>query len=333
MSLAKQARILDDGATRTNKRILRDRGNGVTPHEETLTQNFVSDYVAMVRRAKLRASVNEFTRWQEANLYGADLALWFVNAAGTFAGVHLQAKVLRTNDTYVGLDHRNSRGRQHDMLISGASQAGVLAGYAFYNGLRGAEPTTSACTHGYGAPDVNGISIASATAIGPHVARTVRRKNIEHLCSPLSCLVRHGGSAGGTSGPGGGLGPGGPGGGLGSGGPGGPGGDLGSTGSDSAVIGSGVVGASAADLPSAILGLAEAWHQPEARLHDRGSVPDFVRGLADRLDERTGQTGGNDYPLAGDDPNSELTYLDSAESVEWSDVSRFVTAVLVGPIS
>ncbi|MGV9195094.1 DUF6615 family protein [Microbacterium sp. MC2] len=313
MSIAKQARILDDGAKSTNKRILRDHGNGVTPHEETLTQNFVSDYIAKIRRAKLRASVNEFTKQQEARLYGADIALWFVNAAGKFAGVHLQSKVLRSDGTYGGLDHHNRHGRQYDMLINGAKREGALAGYAFYNGLRGAEPSTSACGHGDGAPDINGISIASATAIGPHVARSVRRKDVEQICSPLSCLVRHWGV---TSGPGGGGGGGGPVGGV---------GGFGGSG------GGGASGAPSPDLPSALLGLAEAWQQPEARLHDQDSIPEYVRKLAERMNERAARPIDDDQRSYVDDLDLWLPYPGYPEPVAWSDIYPFVTTVLVGP--
>jgi hypothetical protein len=85
MSIAEQARILDDEAKATSKRMLRDHRNAIEPHEETLTQNFVSEYVARVRRAKMRVSVNEFTRRQEARLFGADLAIWFTNSRDEFA--------------------------------------------------------------------------------------------------------------------------------------------------------------------------------------------------------------------------------------------------------
>lgn len=310
MSIAKQARILDDGAKSTNKRILRDHRNGVTPHEETLTQNFVSDYIAKIRRAQLRASVSEFTKRQEARLYGADIALWFVNAAGAFAGVHLQSKVLRSDGTYVGLDHHNRHGRQYDMLIEGANREGVLAGYAFYNGLRGAEPTASVCGHGDGAPDINGISIASATAIGPHVARSVRRKDIEQICSPLSCLVRHWGVASG-------------------------GGDDGSrpVGDVGGSSGDGAEGAPSPDLPSALLGLAGAWQQPEARLHDQDSIPEYVRKLADEMNERGAHSNDEDQRSYFDDLDPWLPYGRYPEPVAWSDISPFVTTVLVGPSS
>lgn len=308
MSIAKLSRILDDGAKSTNKRILRDHRNGIATHEETLTQNFVSDYIAKIRRAKLRASVNEFTKRQEARLYGADIALWFVNAAGRFAGVHLQSKVLRSDGTYVGLDHHNRHGRQYDMLINGAKREGALAGYAFYNGLRGAEPSSSACGHGDGAPDINGISIASATAIGPHVARSVRRKDIEQICSPLSCLVRHGGVASGSGG-------------------GGPVGGRGEGGWAEEP------GAPLPDLPSALLGLAAAWQQPEARLHNQDSIPEYVRKLADQLSERATHSNDEDARSYVDEPDLGPLYSGRLRSVEWSDAYRFVTAVLVGPSS
>jgi hypothetical protein len=172
--VAQQARILDDGAKATTRRVRRDHRNGIDPHEETLTQNFVSDYVAKVRRSKMRARVNEFTKRQEARLYGADIALWFVNATGQFAGIYLQAKVLRRDDTYRGLNHSNRWGSQHQTLIDAGNRDGVLSGYAFYNGLSGSQPARSVCGHGDGAPDINGINIASATLMTPHLKRAVR---------------------------------------------------------------------------------------------------------------------------------------------------------------
>jgi hypothetical protein len=126
--VAQQARILDDGAKATTTRIRRDHRNGIEPHEETLTQNFVSDYVARVRRAKLRARANEFTKRQEAQLFGADVALWFVNAAGQFAGIYLQAKVLRRDDSYRGLNRSNRWGPQHQTLIDAGTRDGSSPG-------------------------------------------------------------------------------------------------------------------------------------------------------------------------------------------------------------
>lgn len=309
MSIAKQARVLDQGAAATSKRILRDHRNGIEPREETLTQNFVSEYVARTRRTKLNAGASEFARRDEARLYGADIALWFTNAAGQFAGVYLQAKVLRSDNTYRGLDHRNQHGRQFDTLIGAARRDGVLAGYAFYNGLRAPDPSKSACEHGIGSPEINGISVASASSMRSHLQRRVMRSSIEEFCSPLSCLVRH------ATGPGGA----GPAGGDGSGSSGGG--------------GRGPADGTDPDLPSALLALSQSWQGSEARLHTSESLPAYVRALAERMDQAA----------VGDIASPDDAYIDDLDwwryygpgpypgPTEWGDLYPFFTAVLIGP--
>ena len=307
--VATQARILDDGAKATTKRVRRDHRNGIDPHEETLTQNFVSDYVAKVRRSKMRARANEFTKRQEAQLYGADIALCFVNASGQFAGVYLQAKVLRRDDTYRGLNRTNRWGPQHQTLIDAGSRDGVLSGYAFYNGLSGSQPARSVCGHGDGAPDINGINIASATLMTPHLKSTVARTDVEVLCSPLSCLVRHwsgGGSGGGGASAGGPSGSGSPGGGVGK-------------------------DAPTPDLPAALLGLAESWQQPEARLLRREELPSYVSALAETLRLGPDQLPTDDDRDYVSDPDDWWFYRSGPGRVRWSDVNPFFTAVFVGP--
>lgn len=304
--VAQQARILDDGAKATTRRVRRDHKNGIDPHEETLTQNFISDYVTKVRRSRMRARANEFTKRQEAQLFGADIALWFVNAAGQFAGVYLQAKVLRRDDTYRGLNRTNRWGPQHQTLVDAGTRDGVLAGYAFYNGLSGSQPGHSVCGHGDGAPDINGINIASASLMTPHLKNSVARTDIESLCSPLSCLVRHwggGGSSGGSAG-----------------GSGGGGGASGGGGGD----------APAPDLPAALLGLAESWQQPEARLLDRDELPSYVNQLAETLDLVHDQLPYEDRGYVSD-LDDWWFYRGAPGRVRWSDVNPFFTAVLVGP--
>ncbi len=189
MPIASQARVLDLGAADTRNRILHDRRLGVQPGEETLTQNFVSGYLARVRRSGLGATAREFTKHEESHLVGADIALWFHDGSGHYAGIYLQAKRQFPGDTYHGLDHGG--GRQHQTLVDGARRDGVLAGYAFYNGLNDPDPLRAACPHGVGATDISGITIASADSLQPHLRSKVQRTLIEHLCSPLSCLVRH----------------------------------------------------------------------------------------------------------------------------------------------
>ena len=306
---AQQARILDDGAKATTRRVRRDHKNGIDPYEETLTQNFVSDYVAKVRRLKLRARVNEFTKRQEAQIYGADIALWFVNAADQFAGVYLQAKVLRRDDTYRGLSHRNRWGTQYQTLVDAGNRDGVLSGYVFYNGLSGAQPARSVCGHGDGAPDINGINIASTTLMTPHLKSVVARADVEALCSPLSCLVRHWSASGGG------------GGGSPSGGPGGSGGSGGGAGKDAPTL----------DLPAVLLGLSESWQQPAARLLSREELPSYVSALAETLQlcpDQLPTDGDRDYV---DDPEDSWFYRSGPGRVRWSDVNPFFTAVLVGP--
>lgn len=311
MSIAELARILDDGAKATNKRINRDHRNGLEPHEETLTQNFVSDYVARTRLAQLLASANEFTKYQEGRMFGADIALWFTNDKGRFAGIYLQAKVMRQDGTYRSLNHKNSHGLQHAMLTHAASRDHVLSGYAFYNGLRRAEPHLSACSHGIGSPDTNGISIASAALLGPHLKPSVPRLAVEGLCSPLSCLVRHattastGGGIGGTGGEGMGL----------------------------IVDGNGgrELDSQEIDLPTAVLGLAKEWNQASARLLDRERIPDYVRKLAEQL-ESTDEAPNPVEPLQIPDAEElALFYQANLDPAEWSDLRPSFSAVLIGP--
>lgn len=190
MSASKLAHILDQGARETNKRVLRDTRNGLRAHEPTLTQNFVSDYLSRARRASLATRVREFTIHEEATAFGADLALWFTDG-GQFVGVYLQAKAIYQDQTYRGLDHANHHGTQYDTLVKAAVRDGVAAGYAFYSGYRGAEPRSSACPHGRGSPEINGITVASAASLSSNILRHVPRQEIEALTSPLSCLVRH----------------------------------------------------------------------------------------------------------------------------------------------
>jgi hypothetical protein len=316
--VALQARILDDGAKATTTRIRRDHRNGIEPHEETLTQNFVSDYVARVRRAKMRARANEFTKRQEAQLFGADVALWFVNAAGQFAGIYLQAKVLRRDDSYRGLNHSNRWGPQNQTLIDAGNRDGVLAGYAFYNGLSGSQPAQSVCGHGEGAPDINGINIASATSMTAHLKGRVARTDVEALCSPLSCLVRHWGGGGSAGGSGGVASPG-------TGGGGGPAGGDGSRGTGEGED------SLAPDLPAALLGLSQSWEQPEARLMGREEVPQYVSQLAETLD-----LAWDDVPYDEDrgyvrESDDWWFFRSGPGPVRWSDVNPFFTAVLVGP--
>lgn len=191
MSASKLAHILDQGARGTNKRVLRDARNGLRAHEPTLTQNFVSDYLSRARRASLATRVREFTIHEEATAFGADLALWFTDGVGQFAGVYLQAKAIYQDQTYRRLDHANHHGTQYDMLVEAAVRDGVAAGYAFYSGYRGAEPRSSACPHGRGSPEINGITVASAASLSSKILKRVPRQEIEALTSPLSCLVRH----------------------------------------------------------------------------------------------------------------------------------------------
>lgn len=310
MSVAKLARVLDQGARDTCSRILRDHRNDLEPHEETLTQNFVSGYVSRTRAAKLRSTTKEFTRWEEARHYGADVALWFTNTRGEFAGVYLQSKVLRRDGAYRGLDHTNSHGRQYDTLVSAGARDGALAGYAFYNGLRGAEPDRSACGHGVGSPEINGISVASALLLSAHIRSKVQRIEIEGMCSPLSCLVRLSGSsaylAAGAGNPVN-VSPSGTG-----------------NGGDS-------VRSTDPDLPRALLGLATAWQQDGARLHTSESVPPYVRALAERAHNVAAysEVNASDDYFEGQDHLQRLT--EESRFSEGIDESRYFTAVLVGP--
>lgn len=320
MSVAQQARIFDLGAKETRARILHDRRIGLEPAEETLTQNFASSYLARVRKAGLQARVREFTKWQEAHLVGADLALWFHDGSGRFVGIYLQAKRLFPDGTYRGLNHGN--GRQHRTLVNGASRDGVLAGYAFYNGLDDPEPRHAACSHGQGATDSSGITVANASALAAHLKRRVPRSQIEQLCSPLSCLVRHTSPIAGTGS--GGTGPGGTG-------PGGPG----AGGSDSGGTPTGVGGGDrrsfsidSSDLLTALVHFAEHWPGSEVKVHTVDSLPDYARALVNN---------DSDVGLAAEPLNPEgvrypWAQFDSDDVLEDpGDMTLTTTVVVVGP--
>jgi len=310
MPVAGQARILDIGATRMRGRILHDRRLGLEPSEETLTQNFVSDYAARVRRAGLSADVREFTKHEESTLVGADIALWFYDAAGSYAGIYLQAKRLFPDGTYRGLNH--AHGRQYQMLIDGARRDGVLAAYAFYNGLGDAEPARAACGHGIGATDISGITIASAASLGAHLPARLPRTAIEHLCSPLSCLVRHASiSPGGTPRTAGGdaLGGDGSGEGRGEGGPGqdepGPGG-----------------------LPLVLSQFAQQWPDSGFEVLRGDSVPDYLRRFNEDVVEAQGEY---DLPDPSDYPEFWGIYPPGGRIYDRGDLAPTATVLLIGP--
>ncbi len=180
--------LLDRQSSEVRARIVADRSLGLEPHEETLTQNFVSAYARAARHAGLRTRVKEFTKYQESHLYGADLAIWFQALDGKLSGIHLQAKRLFRDDTYRGLDHSSKQGRQFDLLVDGARASRASPAYAFYNGLSAGLPLRG-CPRGVMDADRNGISFAPAESIRPYLAWRVPRVEIEEHCSPLSCLT------------------------------------------------------------------------------------------------------------------------------------------------
>lgn len=199
--LTRAVRILDAQAAAVRARIREDRADGLEPYETTLTQNLVSDLRRQLAAAGTAVYAAEIPRDDEIKLNGADLALWVRAPGGALAGVHLQAKRQYSDDTYRGLDHSNSHGRQYDMLLAGARASGARAGYAFYNGLDDPGPAGVLCTQNILTADSHGVSIADARRLAGHVAATVRRVDVERLCSPLRCLLGCGaGSAGGMAG-------------------------------------------------------------------------------------------------------------------------------------
>lgn len=187
-------RLLDTMAAKTRRRIRRDRRNGLDAHEETLTQNLVSELTEGLKAQGLAVTVQEIPRYAEAHTFGADIALWLQNSDGRLAGIHLQAKRQYPNDTYRDLDHTNSDGLQYDLLISGAASSGALAGYAFYNGLNKGQPKSTSCGSNILNEKQHGINVARAKTLeaGGHINHVVRRIDVEGLCAPLSCLVRCG---------------------------------------------------------------------------------------------------------------------------------------------
>jgi hypothetical protein len=180
-------------AEETRDRILRDRLLGLPdPSEETHTQNLVSRLAELSRGYGLTLVAREVPRYTESHLLGADIAFWVLGRTGT-AGLHLQAKRLFPDDTYRDLGHANSRGRQVDTLITGASSVGAGAGYIFYNGLTGGQPTGSACCLLDYSPARNGVSLAPAMAVEPFVGGPgdhVPRVSLEDVCTPLVCVPR-----------------------------------------------------------------------------------------------------------------------------------------------
>lgn len=309
MLVASQARLLDRGAKDTRDRILHDRRYRLHPSEETLTQNFVSDYVARVRRAGLRATAREFNKYEESHLFGADIALWFYDGAGHYAGIYLQAKRQFVDDTYRGLDHGSRH--QYLTLVDGARRDGVLAGYAFYNGLSDPDPIRAACTHGVGATDISGVTIASAESLRPHLRSKVRRTLIEHLCSPLSCLVRHDAGSviavddGSGSGSGG------------SGGDGGAGGE-----DDGSPDVNGPTG-----LPLALGLFANQWPDSGFVIHSVGTAPSYLRQLLLAGDEPAEDPVGDPIAYAdswsGYDPGTRI--------YDTGDLTLTTQVLLVGP--
>lgn len=181
--------ILESLSAGMRARIRGDRAAGLEPHEETLTQNLVSALRRQLAGTGARVYVREIPRHEEALLYGADLAVWFQDAGGLLAGIHLQAKRQYADDTYRRLDHANAHGAQHDRLLSGARAAGARAGYAFYNGLHDWEPARAMCSARETGADSHGVNIAQARFITPHVARSVPRRDVDRYCAPLRCLL------------------------------------------------------------------------------------------------------------------------------------------------
>lgn len=187
--LTRAVQILDEQAAEVRARIRQDWANGLEPYETTLTQNLVSALRRELALAGAAVYATEIPRDDEAKLYGADIALWVLAPVGGLAGVHLQAKRQYPDDTYRGLDHANSHGQQYDLLVQGARAAGALAGYAFYNGLDDPGPARVMCSQKITSADSHGVSVARASSMASHVAATVRRVDVEHLCAPLRCLL------------------------------------------------------------------------------------------------------------------------------------------------
>jgi hypothetical protein len=185
--------ILSELAEEVRRRVLDDRAAGLPdPREETHTQNFVSRLARLARSQGLGVAAREVPKTAESRLLGADVALWMQGQSGV-SGLHLQAKRLYANDTYYDLGHVTHHGRQVDLLINGARQFGAGAGYMFYNGLTDYQPSKSACCLLDYSPNRNGISIARADLVEPHVGSPgayLPRARIEDVCVPLVCISR-----------------------------------------------------------------------------------------------------------------------------------------------
>ena len=188
--------LLDDLARSTRKRILRDRAYGLEPHEETLTQNIVSDLTHALSASGSKSFAYEVPKYLEATVYGADIAFWIQNKAGQLAGILLQAKrQFNRDDTYRDLDHSNKTGgQQYTLLVESARAAGLLAGYVFYNGLNTGQPSSTACGLNLLDPDLHGITVASALTLHRQglIQHSVSRVQVEKATAPFGCLVRCG---------------------------------------------------------------------------------------------------------------------------------------------
>lgn len=185
--------ILNKAAAETRARIVGDRRLGLEPHEETLTQNFVSFISRSVREFELPVAMVEIDRRSESRLYGADIAIWIRGRSGGLMGLHLQAKRQYLDDTYHGIGYVPANGvKQIDRLIDGARASGAGAGYVFYNGLDDNQPTGSGCCIVDYSPTRNGITVAGATDVNEAAGdETVTpRTHIEGICTPVACLAR-----------------------------------------------------------------------------------------------------------------------------------------------
>ncbi|WP_433002481.1 hypothetical protein [Kribbella sp. CA-294648] len=185
--------ILNKAAADTRARIIGDRRLGLEPHEETLTQNLVSFISRSVHELELPVAMVEIDRRSESRLYGADIALWIRGRSGGLMGLHLQAKRQYLDDTYHGIGYVPANGvKQIDRLIGGAQASGAGAGYVFYNGLRGDQPTGSACCIADYSPTRNGITVATASDVKEAAGEeaVTPRQEVEEFCTPVACLAR-----------------------------------------------------------------------------------------------------------------------------------------------
>lgn len=163
------------------------RNNHYQIGEESITDFLILQLHSL---KKIGLTVKSFNKYEESKI-GADWEIWLIGSDGKWIGLTLQAKVLKlTSDEFRYIDHKNSNGRQIDLLMKRANKIGSIPLYAFYtqwkNGLSGYEHNNclspSAFRH-------FGLSVVPANIIKNHFFKpVVKLKDIISHLIPIQCL-------------------------------------------------------------------------------------------------------------------------------------------------